>query len=135
VPLLIGGDTEAAVRRTVEHGIGWTAGGLPPDVAKQQADRVRAAWDEAERAGSPRFVALVYFGLGDVKERARAALLDYYGPMGEETATMIADSILRDAETVAQTVRAFADAGFDELIFDPTVPDVEQVDLLAEAVR
>ena len=31
-------------------------------------------------------------------------------------------------------VAAFADAGVDELILDPTVPDVSQVDLLAEVV-
>jgi alkanesulfonate monooxygenase SsuD/methylene tetrahydromethanopterin reductase-like flavin-dependent oxidoreductase (luciferase family) len=30
VPLLIGGQTDASVRRAVEFGIGWTSGGLPP---------------------------------------------------------------------------------------------------------
>ncbi|QBI18408.1 LLM class flavin-dependent oxidoreductase [Egibacter rhizosphaerae] len=135
VPLLIGGNTDAAIRRAAEVGIGWTAGGLPPDTAKEWADRVRTAWHEAGRSGEPRLVALVYFGLGDVGQRARDYALDYYGPMGTEVANMIADSILRDPESVAQTVGAFADAGFDELILDPTVADVDQVDLLADATR
>jgi hypothetical protein len=54
--------------------------------------------------------------------------------MGEEAATMIAGSMLREPRAVAQTVDAFAEAGFDELILDPTVADPEQVDLLADAV-
>jgi hypothetical protein len=47
---------------------------------------------------------------------------------------MIADSVLRDAESVAGTVDAFAQVGFDELILDPTIADPGQVDLLAEAL-
>lgn len=134
VPVLIGGTTEAAIRRAVEFGVGWTAGGMPPDAAKAFADRVRAAWQEAGRSDSPRFVALLYFGFGS-EERSRAYIHDYYGPAGAETATMIADSVLRDPQTIAQTVRAFDDAGFDELVLDPTLPEPEQVDRLADAVR
>lgn len=135
VPLLIGGNSDETPRRVAEFGSGWTAGGLPPEMAGQFADRVRAAWQDANRSGTPRLVALVYFGLGDVGERARGYLLDYYRRMGEETATMIADSVLREPAAVSQTVDAFAAAGFDELILDPTVADPEQVDLLADALR
>jgi alkanesulfonate monooxygenase SsuD/methylene tetrahydromethanopterin reductase-like flavin-dependent oxidoreductase (luciferase family) len=134
VPLLVGGNSDATPRRVAEFGIGWTAGGLPPDVAGEFAGRVRSAWDDAGRSGSPRLVALVYFGLGDVEEASRGYVLDYYGRMGVETATMIADSVLRDAESVAGTVDAFAQVGFDELILDPTIADPGQVDLLAEAL-
>lgn len=134
VPLLIGGTTDAAVRRVVDFGVGWTAGGLPPDQAHQMAEKVRAAWKQGGRAGEPRFVALLYFGLGDTEERSRAYLRDYYGPMGEDTAEMIADSALRSPEAITATIEGFRDIGFDELILDPTVPDPEQVDLLAGAI-
>jgi alkanesulfonate monooxygenase SsuD/methylene tetrahydromethanopterin reductase-like flavin-dependent oxidoreductase (luciferase family) len=134
VPLLIGGNSDETPRRVAGFGIGWTAGGLPPDVAGEFAGRVRAAWQESDRAGAPRLVALVYFGLGDVEERGGAYLRHYYRRMGEEAATMIAGSMLREPRAVAQTVDAFAEAGFDELILDPTVADPEQVDLLADVV-
>jgi len=49
-------------------------------------------------------------------------------------AGMIADSAHRSPEAVREAVAAFEAAGVDELILDPTVPDVSQVDLLAEAV-
>ena len=52
VPLLIGGGGEAGVRRTVQYGVGWTAGGVPPDQMAPVAARVRQAWREAGRPGS-----------------------------------------------------------------------------------
>lgn len=134
VPILIGGTSDAAVRRVVEYGVGWTAGGAPPQMVAQFAARVRAAWREAGRAGQPRIVALNYFSLGDTEERSRGYLLDYYGILGRETAEMIAGGAHRSPQAVTDLVAAFADAGVDELILDPTVPDPDQVDLLAEVV-
>ncbi len=134
VPLLIGGNTEAAVRRTVEFGIGWTAGGLPPEMTAPFLDRVRTAWREAGREGSPRFVALNYFSLGDTEEESRRYLLDYYEPMGRETAEMIAGSAHRSPESLRQAVAGFAEIGVDELVLDPTVSDPAQVEMLAEVV-
>ncbi len=134
VPLLIGGNTEAAVRRTVEFGIGWTAGGLPPEMTAPFLDRVRTAWREAGKEGSPRFVALNYFSLGDTEEASRRYLLDYYAPMGRETAEMIAGSAHRSPEALRDAVAGFAEIGVDELVLDPTVSDPAQVELLAEAV-
>ncbi len=132
VPLLIGGDTEAAIRRTVEFGIGWTAGGLPPQMVAPFLDRVRTAWRNAGREGSPRFVALNYFSLGDNEEASRRYLLDYYEPMGRETAEMIAGSAHRSPEAIQEAIAGFAAIGVDELVLDPTVSDPAQVDLLAE---
>ena len=132
VPIMIGGATDAAVRRTIEYGVGWTAGGVPPQMVAPFVERVRGAWRDAGREGSPRIVALNYFGLGDTEERSRRYLLDYYGFLGEY-AEMIAGGAHRSAEAVKDVVAAFAEAGVDELILDPTVGDPEQVDLLAEA--
>jgi|tagenome__1003787_1003787.scaffolds.fasta_scaffold20932840_2 alkanesulfonate monooxygenase SsuD/methylene tetrahydromethanopterin reductase-like flavin-dependent oxidoreductase (luciferase family) len=134
VPILVGGGTDAAIRRAVEFGVGWTAGGLPPKMAAPLVERVRAAWRDAGREGSPRIVALNYFSLGDTEEQSRAYLLDYYAPMGSETAEMIAGGAHRSAQAVKDVVAGFVEAGVDELVLDPTVSDPAQVDLLAEVV-
>lgn len=134
VPLMIGGMSDATVQRVVEFGVGWTAGGAPPDATRAMVEKVRAAWRAAGRDGEPRFTALAYFSLGDTEEQSRASLLDYYQPMGRETAEMIAGSALRSPEAIKGTVQTFADLGMDELLLDPTVPDPAQVDLLAEVV-
>jgi alkanesulfonate monooxygenase SsuD/methylene tetrahydromethanopterin reductase-like flavin-dependent oxidoreductase (luciferase family) len=133
VPILIGGNSEAAVRRTVEFGVGWTAGGLPPQMVAPLVERVRAAWRDAGREGSPRIVALNYFGLGDTEEQSRSYLLDYYRFLGPEGAEMIAGSAHRSPEAVRDVIAGFEEAGVDELILDPTVGDPAQVDLLARA--
>lgn len=134
VPILIGGMSDAAIRRTVEFGIGWTAGGVPPQMVGPFVERVRAAWREAGREGSPRIVALNYFSLGDTEEQSRAYLLDYYGILGRETAEMIAGGAHRSPQAIKAVITGFTEAGVDELILDPTIGDASQVDLLAEAV-
>jgi alkanesulfonate monooxygenase SsuD/methylene tetrahydromethanopterin reductase-like flavin-dependent oxidoreductase (luciferase family) len=132
VPILIGGASDASVRRTVEYGGGWSAGGVPPQMVAPFIERVRAAWRDAGREGSPRIVALNYFGLGDTEEQSRASLLDYYRILGPETAEMIASSAHRSPEAIRDVIAGFAEVGVDELVLDPTVPDPAQVDLLAE---
>lgn len=134
VPLLVGGMTEAAVRRVVQFGDGWTAGGAPAETSRAMVQQVRAGWQEAGRDGAPRFLALAYFSLGDTEEASRRYLLDYYEPMGADLAGMIAGSALRSPEAITAAVEQFADIGFDELVLDPTVADLSQVDLLADVV-
>ena len=133
VPIAIGGASDAAVRRTIEYGIGWTAGGVPPQMVAPFVERVRAAWQDAGREGSPRIVALNYFGLGDTEERSHRYLLDYYRFLRPEYVELIAGGAHRTPEAVRDIIAAFTEAGIDEPILDPTVGDPEQVDLLAEA--
>ncbi|MFN2556190.1 MAG: LLM class flavin-dependent oxidoreductase [Nitriliruptorales bacterium] len=134
VPLLIGGTVEASIRRVVEFGIGWTAGGMPSEDVAAFAEKVRSAWREAGRDGRPRIVALAYFSLGDTVEESRRNLIDYYEPAGSDMAEMVADSALRSPEAIRDAMDSYADAGVDEFVLDPSVSDPDQVDLLAGVV-
>jgi len=134
VPVIIGGNGAAAVRRTVEYGVGWTAGGAGPDQVAPMAARVRAAWREAGKPGQPRIIVLGYFSLGDeVTDRSHEYLRHYYGIFGD-FAEIIASNALRSADAIHGAIAAFADAGVDEIILDPTVADLEQIDRLADIV-
>jgi alkanesulfonate monooxygenase SsuD/methylene tetrahydromethanopterin reductase-like flavin-dependent oxidoreductase (luciferase family) len=134
IPVLIGGTADAVVDRVVRWGAGWTAGGGAPDQVGPFADRVRRAWKDAGREGDPRIAALSYFSLGDdAVDASRDYLLDYYGFLGD-WGQGLADGIPRSVEDVRAASGRFEDAGVDELIFDPTVADIGQVDRLAEAV-
>ncbi len=116
----------------VEIGIaGWSAGGVPPEMASDFIDAVRTAWGEAGRAGSPRITALNYLALGDTEEASRSALVDYYAPMGD-MAEVIASGILRTPEAIEERIDGFAALDVDEFFLDATVSDPGQVDLLAE---
>jgi alkanesulfonate monooxygenase SsuD/methylene tetrahydromethanopterin reductase-like flavin-dependent oxidoreductase (luciferase family) len=132
VPVLIGGNGPAALRRTLRWGDGWTVGGAAPEQAAELAEKVRAAWREAGREGEPRLAALMYYGLGD-DAALETSLLTYYGWLGD-TAKYIVQGAARTPADVQERVRRFADAGFTDLVLDPTVPSLDQVDRLADAV-
>ncbi len=123
---------DAAVRRTVESGQGWIAGGGPPEGAAPLVDRISAAWRDAGREGEPRFAALAYFGLGD-EAASGAALRSYYGFAGDY-AEAIAASALRTPQGVKDALRAFRDVGITEIVFVPTVASLDEVDRLADTV-
>lgn len=133
-PLLIGGYSPAAIRRVSRWGDGFIVGGGGPDMARQGYELAAQAWKEAGRPGRPRFVASVYWGLGpNAAERAGAYIRNYYaftGPMAEQ----IASSVPSTPEAMKGAIQAFADIGVDELICWPCIPDLDQVDRLAELV-
>jgi hypothetical protein len=60
-------------------------------------------------------------------------MTDYYAFLGDFAGQM-AEWIPKDANAIKATVKAFEDAGIDELILDSTVDDPDQVDKLAEIV-
>lgn len=134
VPVLVGGASDAAVRRAVTWGVGWTAGGVGPDQAGPLMQRVRAGWQEAGRSGEPRLAALAYFSLGeDVAAESRAYLRDYYAFVGP-FADQIAEGALRSPAAIRDAVTAFTDVGCTELYFDATSASPDQVDRLADVV-
>jgi alkanesulfonate monooxygenase SsuD/methylene tetrahydromethanopterin reductase-like flavin-dependent oxidoreductase (luciferase family) len=134
VPILIGGSTAKAVERTVKYGMGYTAGGAGPDLIAPIVEGVRKSWGEAGRKGEPRVVALSYFALGPGAEVGSARYLkDYYGFLGE-----VADRIAEAAPTTPEALKGlaarFKDIGVDELILDPTISELDQIERLAEVL-
>jgi alkanesulfonate monooxygenase SsuD/methylene tetrahydromethanopterin reductase-like flavin-dependent oxidoreductase (luciferase family) len=133
--VLIGGGVDASFRRAAKLGDGWTAGGVPPEQFAKGAEAVRAAWSEEGREGEPRLTALAYYGLGPTGVAdAEHDLKHYYAWLGDEIASAISGSAATDEDKVQAYVKAFEDAGCDELTFFPTSADSQQVDLLADAV-
>lgn len=134
VPVLIGGASDAAIRRTVSWAEGWTSGGVPPEMAAPFVERVHTAWRAAGRAGAPRLAALAYFSLGaDADQDSRAYLRHYYSNLGPYADT-IAENALRAEADIRAAVQQFTDVGFTELYFDPTTAALDQVDRLADIV-
>ena len=134
VPLLIGGQPKLAAPRAARWGAGYTIGGAPPEMAGGAIQEFKAAFEQAGGTGTPRIVALSYYSLGE--EHTEASLRNlrtYYGFLGD-WAEGVASGAPRTPEAIRHTASAFEELGVDELVFDPTVPDLDQVDRLAEAV-
>ena len=135
VPIVFGGNVEQTIERVARYGIGWTAGGGAPDTVAPFAERVRAAWKNAGRPGEPKIIALSYFGLGDdTVQASKEYILRYYGFLGENAKGFAEYGVPRDPQSIKDTIAKFTDAGVDEFILDPTIADVNQVDLLADVV-
>jgi alkanesulfonate monooxygenase SsuD/methylene tetrahydromethanopterin reductase-like flavin-dependent oxidoreductase (luciferase family) len=134
VPVVIGGASDAAVERTVRYGIGYTSGGAGPDMMAPIAESVRKRWTESGREGEPRLVALGYFALGPKAEEGSAKYLkDYYAYLGE-WADRIAESAALTPDSLRELAARYEDIGVDELIFDPTIAEFDQIDRLADAM-
>ena len=132
--LLIGGSSDRAFRRVVEHGDGWTMGGGTPETLSGGLTKLYQAWEQAGRDGRPRAIALFYFVLGDdAEEVARRSLGDYYSFLGDY-AERVVQSAAKDRDTINQYLSGFEQAGADEVICFPASSDPNQVELLAEAV-
>ena len=130
VPILVGGRSEAALRRAARFGEGWAAGGGGVEQFVTGLSRLREVW---ERDQPPRTVALTYFALGlGAGNALRETIGGYYGYTPEYAARMIATAPT-DPGSVFRTVTAYAAAGAGELILFPASSDPAQVDLLAEA--
>ena len=90
-------------------------------------------WAEAGREGRPRILTGRYFSLGaDADANADEYIRHYYGDDYFEAAR--ADT-LTTAERIRAELERLADAGCDDLVLFPCSGDLEQVPLLAEALR
>jgi alkanesulfonate monooxygenase SsuD/methylene tetrahydromethanopterin reductase-like flavin-dependent oxidoreductase (luciferase family) len=132
-PIIVGGQVDAAFQRAAKYGDGWIMGAAPPDVFPEAVEKLEAAWREAGREGEPRKVAITYFSLDDDPEgQARKTIGDYYSFAGDYAEMAVAGTA-KGEEEVKQRVRAFEEAGCDELIMFGASSDPEQVDKLAAA--
>ncbi|MGH7904516.1 MAG: LLM class flavin-dependent oxidoreductase [Candidatus Dormibacteraceae bacterium] len=131
VALMFGGAGGHAVRRTVRWGTGLTiSGGTPTDRGAELVAQTRAAWAAAGRRGEPRFTQLKYFAMGlDGRERAADYLADYYG----EGARGNAEHAAKSKSELEEITGRYEAMGVDEVVFFPTISDLGQIELLAEA--
>jgi hypothetical protein len=115
-------------------GDGYVHGGGPPRAFSAAASRARAAWVDLGRPGRPTLWGQGYFALGEATTEPGAAYLrDYYaftGPFAEK----IAAANLTSPHSVVDFVRGYEEAGCDELVLFPTVPELGQLDLLAQVL-
>lgn len=133
--ILIGGYSPTAIKRVGHWGDGIILGGsADPNAVRQFCGIAEEAWQATNRTGKPRLVACVYFGLGpNAAQRAGDYIRHYYGFMGQR-AEFMANSIPSTPEAIKGIMQDFSGVGVDELICWACIPDLDQVDRLAELV-
>ncbi len=138
--LLIGGRSEAALRRSGRLGDGYiagSAGSAPSNQAQEVMSYFRvveAAWREAGKPGKPRLVAGLTCAWGAYGEaRTAQSVRSYYAFRGEAARTMEV-RVPSTLKTMREAIRAYEEIGCDELILEPGLADLDQIDRLAEFV-
>lgn len=132
--LMLGGRSEAALRRAARLGVGWTQGTGGPEEFERCTQVLSAAWSARGHPGRPRLQSVIYFALGpDAEERADRQLRGYYNFRGPRLSGRPSEDAATTPEAVRHTISTYESLGCDELIFLPCSPDVRQVELLAEA--
>jgi alkanesulfonate monooxygenase SsuD/methylene tetrahydromethanopterin reductase-like flavin-dependent oxidoreductase (luciferase family) len=133
--IILGGNSPAALRRIGRWGSGYIAGTTTVELADQCYRMAEHVWQEAGRAGKPRLLACAYVALGpNAAERARDAILHYYAFSGP-LARLVADHALSaTALAVQEMIERFQQIGTDELIFFPGIPELDQVQRLADLI-
>ena len=132
IELLGGGASGPAFARMARYTDGYAHGGGPPRAFAGAAARANAAWCDLGRPGRPRLWGQGYFALGDA-ERGNAYLRDYYAFTGPFVERIVAEN-LTSARAVKDFLRGYEEEGCDELVLLPTVPDLDELERLAEVV-
>jgi alkanesulfonate monooxygenase SsuD/methylene tetrahydromethanopterin reductase-like flavin-dependent oxidoreductase (luciferase family) len=131
--LLFGGLVPAAYERAVRHGQGWVAPlfGLP--VLQEGAAAVRAAWAAAGRLGRPRIATGRYFSLGAGADAVADDYIHHY--YGDAFFAAARSDTLTTTERLHAELAALESAAATDVVLFPASGELEQVGLLAEALR
>lgn len=131
--LLIGAFAPSALKRVGQYADGYIGVRTPSDIAACYR-HVLDGWNAAGRSGRPRLVALNAFALGpNAAERGERSVRTYYAYWSERV-DFIAQSTLTTPEAIRAFVGACEEIGVEEVLLNPTIADLDQVERLREIV-
>ncbi len=129
-----------ALERTGRIGDGYVAGSAGSGSTNEVQEVAgyyavaEAAWKAAGRPGRPRFVAALTCAVGAyAAERTRESMRAYYAFRGPSAASMEL-AVPHTAQALRDAMAAFEQVGVDELVLEPGLADLDQIDRLAEIV-
>lgn len=127
-PILVGGSSEAALRRAARLGDGWHASSVPPSVFRASALAVGNYWKEAKREGEPQLTLRV------------PLLIDGIHRPAVDPALLGSRHIVRGPiANVARELRQYQSAGCDHIALEvsySTYPAIlDTIDAIAEEIR
>jgi alkanesulfonate monooxygenase SsuD/methylene tetrahydromethanopterin reductase-like flavin-dependent oxidoreductase (luciferase family) len=132
--VILGASSPAALERIGRLGYAFMSGGGGPSRAKTNFDIVMEHRRKAAHSGSPRFVALSYFGIApSAVEATVSSLRDWYRFLGPVAESM-AQAFPSGSAAIKDVLAEFEAVGVDEVVLYSGSDDIDEVDRLAEII-
>ncbi len=132
--VLIGAGTPQAVRRVGRYADGFIAAAANAAAVEQLYSVALESWDAEGRTGSPRLAGVASYALGpDAADKVGGYIRHYYSFLGDAAETM-AQNAISTPEAVKDTIRDMEGIGMDEVVFLPSVSDMDQLERLADLI-
>ena len=127
-PILVGGASDAAMRRAARLGDGWHASGMPPSTFRAGALAVANHWKDAKREGEPQLSLRI------------PILIDGVHRPAVDSALLGTRHVLRGPLTsIVRELRQYQSAGCEHVALEvsySTYPAIlETIDIIAEEIR
>lgn len=130
--VLIGAGTPQAVRRVGKYADGFIAAASNPHGVQELYSVAVQSWEAEGRSGTPRLAGVASYALGPgAADKVGGYIRHYYSFLGE-TAEQMARNAISTPEAVKDTIRDMEGVGMDEVVFLPSVSDIDQLERLAD---
>ncbi len=132
--ILIGAGTPQAVRRVGKYADGFIAAAGNAAAVEQLYQVAVESWDAEGRSGRPRLAGVASYALGpNAAEKVGGYIRNYYSFLGDAAETM-AQGAISTPEAVKDTIRDMEGIGMDEVVFLPSVSEMDQLERLADII-
>ena len=131
--IIMGAFVDKALIRVGRIADGYLAGPDGPAEVERKFSLVTSSWEASGKQGKPKLVGGVYYALGDL-ERGKEYMRHYYDFVLDETDWSVESMMVQDANSIKNLIADFESIGMDELIFHPCVPELDEINRLAEII-
>ena len=132
--ILIGAGTPHAVRRVGRYADGFIAAASNPHGVDELYRIALESWEAEGQSGRPRLAGVSSYALGpDSADKVGDYIRHYYSFLGDAAETMARNAI-STPEAVKDTIRDMESIGMDEVVFLPSVADIDQLERLADII-
>ena len=132
--VLIGAGAPQAVRRVGKHADGFIAAAGNAAAVEQLYQVAVESWEAEGRSGKPRLAGVASYALGpNAADQVGGYIRHYYSFLGDATEQMARNAI-SSPEAVKDAIRDMEGIGMDEVVFLPSVAEMDQLDRLADII-
>ena len=132
--VLIGAGTPQAVRRVGRYADGFIAAAGNAAGVQELYKVAVESWEAEGRSGAPRLAGVASYALGpNAADKVGGYIRHYYAFLGE-AAEQMAQNAISTPEAVQDTIRDMESIGMDEVVFLPSVADMDQLERLADII-